>query len=560
LHKTMANRENKVEATRKPHPRDFEVTCRYTVTSGTTYKSVSVRFDRIDGGANQHQVYTSAYEPESKVQVAHTVDGKYQYPAKGKVVKPITVGETYELKYAVRDRLINVWLNGEFLLAYNLPKRLPEGTLAISGYDAVVAFDSLKLRALPEDYQLQQATDGPAGPSLEVAQANLATREAELASVQAIIAADRARAGGAEEFDDLARLAVLRKVEVQVAKAKAEELSAGKDEKKRKAAIDRLASAEKEIKEVKGGGGEFTTFRASRKALESPVHKEEQYPNTWPESSTGRRTALAKWMTSRENPLTARVAVNHVWMRHFGEPLVASVFDFGRRAPRPEHAELLDFLAMEFMESDWSFRHLHRLMVTSKAYRLSSSQAGADPATRERDGENRYYWKMNPRRMESEVVRDSLLQLAGLLDGKVGGPSIDPAKGGMRRGLYFKHSRDQKDKFLAMFDHVDHLRCYRRSESIVPQQALALSNSKLALEMAGNIAGRFGDVTADLDEFIGKSFEAILCRRPDEEERLACREFCEAMLETTKAKEPEMLVRIRLVHALLNHNDFVTIR
>ncbi len=558
LHKTKADREKNVLQTRQPHPRDFEVTCRYTVTSGTTYKSVGICFDRIDGGVNQHQVYTSAHEPEPKVQVMHVVDGKDQYPSHGKVKRPVVVGETYELRFAVRDRLLNVWLNGEFVLAYALPRRLAKGRLARSGFDAVVVFDSLKMRALPADIELREAADGPAGPSLEVGKAILAAAQAELASVQAIVAAGRARAAGGAEFDALARAAVERGAEARVARARADVLRE-KDEKKLKAAKERLAKTEKNLTEAQGGGGEYRTFRASRKALETPEHKEEQYPATWPRTSTGRRTALAKWITHRENPLPARVAVNHVWMRHFGEPLVETVFDFGRRARRPEQAELLDYLAVEFIESGWSFRHLHRLMVTSQAYRRSSSKAGADPATMEADPENKYYWRMNPRRMESEVVRDSLLQLAGVLDPKRGGPSIDPKAGGMRRSLYFQHSRDQKDKFLSMFDGADHLRCYRRSESVKPQQALALSNSKLSLAMAQKIASRVG-AEQDLDQFIAESFEAILCRRPDEEERTACREFCEALRNTTKGKSPEGRVRTRLVHALLNHNDFVTIR
>ncbi len=97
--------------------------------------------------------------------------------------------------------------------------------------------------------------------------------------------------------------------------------------------------------------------------------------------STGRRLALARWIVDRRNPLTARVAVNHVWARHFGEPLVDSMYDFGLRTPRPEHHELLDWLAVEFMESGWSFKHLHRLILTSQAYRMRSAPMPA-PATR----------------------------------------------------------------------------------------------------------------------------------------------------------------------------------
>ena len=97
--------------------------------------------------------------------------------------------------------------------------------------------------------------------------------------------------------------------------------------------------------------------------------------------STGRRLALARWIVDRRNPLTARVAVNHVWVRHFGEPLVASTFDFGLRTPRPVHHELLDWLAVEFMESGWSMKHLHRLIVTTQAYRMQSA-GGPDDAER----------------------------------------------------------------------------------------------------------------------------------------------------------------------------------
>ena len=510
LHMVVANRERKVVQTRNPHPRDFEVTCRYTVTSGTTFKSVGVCFDRINSGSDQHQVYTSAHGPDPKVQVSHSVKGKDQYPAKGRVKAPVRVGEPYELKFAVRGRLLNVWLNQEFVLAYELPKRHPDGHLAISGFDAVVEFDSLKLRALPEGFVLQAVGKG-AALTPKVARAKVASETANLARLEATIAIDRARAAG------------------------------------------------RELGEGEAPKGEYKALRASRKALESPVHKFAQYPSIWPEKSSGRRTMLAKWITHRENPFTARVAVNHVWMRHFGEPLVESVFDFGRRAKRPLQVELLDYLATEFIASGWSFRHLHRQMVTSRAYRLSSSKIGAEAAMKI-DAENRSYWRANTRRMEAEVVRDSLLQLAGTLDRRVGGPSLDPMTATSRRSLYFRHSRDDKNKFLSMFDGADHLRCYRRNESIVPQQALALSNSKLALELAEKIAIRFREEGEDLDQFIGALFEIILCRKPDGEERAACLEFCESLRAVIAEAGSDARVRVRLVHALLNHNDFVTIR
>ena len=331
-----------------------------------------------------------------------------------------------------------------------------------------------------------------------------------------------------------------------------------KDSNKAKAARAKIANAEKKLAAVAKGQGAYTALRAAKKALETPAHKESQYPTTYPEISTGRRSALARWIASNKNPLTARVAVNHVWLRHFGEPLVESVFDFGLRAKRPVQAELLDTLAVEFMESGWSFRHLHRLIVTSRTYRLRSTTAGADPKTLVADPNNHFFWRMNTRRMEAQVVRDSLLHLAGVLETKIGGPSINPGNVARRRSLYFKHSRDQQDKLLKMFNDADHLQCYRRSESIVPQQALALSNSKLAIEMSGLIAKKIGG-----EGFVESTFEILLGRKPDSTERQECLKTLvelEAAAKKGKKANPAQRARRGLVHALLNHNDFVSVR
>ena len=268
--------------------------------------------------------------------------------------------------------------------------------------------------------------------------------------------------------------------------------------------------------------------------------------------------------TSRQNPLTARVAVNQVWMRHFGEPLVESTFDFGLRSKKPMQVALLDHLAADFMESGWSFRRLHRLIVTSKSYRLSASAADADSATLAKDPDNQFLWRMNTRRMEAQVIRDCLLQLAGKLDLTLGGPSLKPGAGN-RRSLYFQHSRDQQDKFLKMFNDADHLQCYRRSESIVPQQALALSNSKLAIDMARTIAELIhkGTPQDDQDAFIGQAFFTLIGRSPDALEKKECKAFIadlSDLLSKGKTASSGGRIRARLVHALLNHNDFISIR
>ena len=168
--------------------------------------------------------------------------------------------------------------------------------------------------------------------------------------------------------------------------------------------------------------------------------------------------------------------------------------------------------------------------------------------------------------MESQIVRDSMLQLAEILDPTLGGPSQDVGNDSRRRSLYFKHSRDQHDKFLTMFDDADLLQCYRRSESIVPQQALALANSKLSMTVAQKIAEAVADSLqpADHGSFVDIAFETLLSREPTREEQAECLAFCDELRTLLKTDIPaadmNMRIRTRLIHSLLNHNDFISIR
>jgi len=560
-HQTTSTRDAERLVLQPKIPRDFEMTCRYTHTGGALYRSVTFRFDVTPDRKYVNFVYTSAHAPEPKLHVAYTRGGKSTYPPDGRVAQPIQIGKPYTIRFAVRDRLVNVWLNGKFQIAYTLPNRKPDGRLELSGFDATVAFDDIQIKSLPVDVKLAEAKNAmpelkPAS-SVEVSEAKLTAAEAKVASLEAMFDAENAR-GNQAEFQKATQRAA--RAEAMAMKAEGEyELKAfAKDGKKVSVARAKIANSEKKLALVDQGKGSFTPLRTAKKALETPAHKESQYPTVYPATSTGRRTALAQWITSPKNPLTARVAVNHVWLRHFGKPLVESVFDFGLRAKRPLQAELLDHLAVEFMESGWSFRRLHRLVVTSQAYQLRSTNAGADAKTLATDSGNQFYWRMNTRRMEAQVVRDSLLHLAGVLDVKLGGPSLNPGDAVRRRSLYFKHSRDQQDKLLKMFNDADHLQCYRRSESIVPQQALALSNSKLAIEMSGLIAKKI-----EGGEFVEAAFKILLGRKPDSIEGQECLKTLgelEAAAAKAKKANPAQRARRGLVHALLNHNDFVSIR
>lgn len=275
--------------------------------------------------------------------------------------------------------------------------------------------------------------------------------------------------------------------------------------------------------------------------------------------SSGRRRALADWITDPCNPLTARVAVNHLWNRHFGTPLVASVFDFGRKGALPTNPQLLDWLAAELMDSGWSMKHLHRLLVTSATYRLSSSSAGCE-ANIDRDADNRYWWRRNAIRLESQVVRDSILHLSGQLDTTMFGPPVPAAHqaDSLRRSLYFFHSNNDRNQFLSIFDEASVKECYRRDQSIVPQQALAMANSQLVLKAAGLIARQVGSEIDGDEDFLRTAFETILAISPSDLELAASRQ---AMARWTNMEGGSMeLARRMLVWSLLNHNDFVTLR
>jgi hypothetical protein len=281
-----------------------------------------------------------------------------------------------------------------------------------------------------------------------------------------------------------------------------------------------------------------------------------------PRPSTGRRLALARWLTDAANPLTARVAVNHVWLRHFGRGLVETPADFGLRGKSPSNADLLDWLAVEFRRHRWGMKWLHRLIVTSQAYRRHSAPAGDAGKNAALDPENVLLWKAPSRRMESEVLRDSLLSLAGLLDARVGGPNAPHHQGEAcpRRSLYFRTCHEDKVTFLTPFNPANLEECYERDVTVVPQQALALVNSELVWSCADRVAGR---LPGPADDFLRSAYELVLCRPPTAEEQAQCARFLRAqtkLLARQGDQAPARRARAYLVHALLNHNDFITIR
>ena len=420
-----------------------------------------------------------------------------------------------------------------------------------------------KLPAKAEPTPLEQA-------ALNAANARIARGEAELAAVRACIAADDALAendasDAAKKLSATATQArrTFARTELELTLAEARHERAKAREKK---VEGQIAAGEEKVKKAKEAMAKLEAEHAKPAG---------QYESLWPrynDHSTGRRLALAQWMTQRDNPATARVLVNHVWLRHFGAPLVASVFDFGMHGAKPQNPALLDWLAVDFMEHGWSLRHLHRLIVTSQAYRLSSArQPGGE--NEKRDPENRWHWRMNSQRMQAEQVRDSILAISGRLDPALGGPPLDPkqADRAFRRSIFFRHTPGLADPMMNVFDGADPNECYRRQESIVPQQALALANSRLLFEQSRAIAQR---IAAPANEaFVESAYRRVLGRPPGDRERGASLRFLENTAPFTDvllAVEKEPLVspsadvatrrREQLVQVLLNHTDFVTIR
>ncbi len=299
----------------------------------------------------------------------------------------------------------------------------------------------------------------------------------------------------------------------------------------------------------KGIEEKLTKAREQLKAAQEALASHPEYTpvgEIYPETSTGRRLALAKWIADKSNPLTARVAVNHMWRRHFGGALVPTVTNFGSSGKPPTHPELLEWLAVEFMDRDWTMKAMHRLMVTSNTYAMQSSEQHAAGSNRSIDPDNIYLWRMSPRRMEAEAVRDSILHVSGRLDLTRGGTEIDHAEG-----------------------------------AVVPQQALALANSKLSLTQARLLAR---DLTEQLGgrerpaAFVKAAFERILGRPATKKESARSRSFLQSQSarlqdperltafeggeasEVPPATEPWLRARENLIHVLFNHNEFVTIR
>ena len=254
--------------------------------------------------------------------------------------------------------------------------------------------------------------------------------------------------------------------------------------------------------------------------------------------TTGRRTALARWITQPDNPLTSRVIANRVWQSHFGRGLAVNASDFGRLGEKPSHPELLDWLARSLVENRWSLKSLHRLILTSATYMQSAENPIAAQANL-KDPENRLLWRGAIRRLDAEQIRDAVLATTGELQPRDGGPSADtdvPV-----RSIYQKVRRNRHDPLLEVFDQPERfVSSADRNVTTTPTQSLFMFNGRWAQERAGAFATRLrknhgGDEAAAVTE----AYRLAFARHPTPAEREAAGDFLAKQAARIAAQEPE---------------------
>jgi hypothetical protein len=287
--------------------------------------------------------------------------------------------------------------------------------------------------------------------------------------------------------------------------------------------------------------------------------------------STGRRTVLANWLADPKNPLSTRVIVNRVWHYHFGRGIVGTPSDFGVMGERPANKELLDYLTSTFIENGWSLKKLHRMIMLSSAYQQSSDY---NQAAAKLDPNDKLVWRYNPHRLEGEVIRDSMLQVSGLLNDKMHGPGVfpplppgvQPMRGGWkadesadqsnRRSVYIFVRRNMRYPMIEVFDMPDtHESCARRDTTTTAPQALELLNNELVLDWSRALAKKVAnDEGLTPEEIVNRAFRLALSRQPSPKETKITAEFLTHQKTITGSREAAVT---DLCHMLLNANEFV---
>ena len=297
----------------------------------------------------------------------------------------------------------------------------------------------------------------------------------------------------------------------------------------------------------------------------------------FPSSGAGRRLALAQWIASPSNPLTARVMVNRIWQHHFGKGLVDTPNNFGRMGKPPTHPELLDWLAGSFIDRAWSIKQMHRLMMMSAAYQRSSRHPRPNEVAA-LDPENVFLSHFSPRRMEAEELRDSILAVSGELSSDAGGPGVFPEMNAdlarqprlimgtiapayqpslsrrerNRRTIYAFRQRNLVDPLVEVFNGPSlNESCGRRESAVVASQALALFNSRFAHDMALAFALRLEKLTSDPGRQIEYAFRLAYNRLSTRRDRQLALDYLSGMRKAVSSTPPEAAGREPLVRSLI---------
>ncbi len=278
------------------------------------------------------------------------------------------------------------------------------------------------------------------------------------------------------------------------------------------------------------------------------------------------RTRLAEWITTAENPLTARVMVNRIWGFHFGRPIVTTPNDFGKMGTRPSHPELLDWLGNEYVRQGWKMKPMHRMILLSAAYR-QASVSPSEKAFAAKDPDNKWLWKANRRRLEAEEIRDTMLAVSGRLNAKLGGPSvmvqIDPELiKDLKRPQYWVTTRDRAEHdrrtiymiykrnlilpFMQVFDSPDTLlSCARRDQSTHAPQALELLNGTVSNDLAIAFAKRLAGAPG---ERVDMAWRLATGRLPNAKERALSLQYLD---------DPDPSAMTEFALSLFNSNAFL---
>ncbi|MBI1347372.1 DUF1549 domain-containing protein [bacterium] len=551
---------------KKAVPRDVVLTTKFRLIGGQQWHSIGISFDDESPQRND-AIYISAHPPTPKIQFVAQRQTP-EYSAKGQRKLDIQRDREYTVELRLQDRWLNAYVNGEPALAFEIPHERVPGKIGLWTFDCTADFQSFSVSPLdataPVHHTLEAMT---ARPTIETATAQLqqskdavAVTAAKLKVAQLTVQATAARIAAD-------RAKYLTPEAMNIAELKATATQAERDQNLAEAEVVVLEATQKhqavlpqgaESDAVKKAAEAVTAAEKKRDTAAAELTKSDgtytPVGKEYPRESTGRRLAFAQWITDRSNPLTARVAVNHVWQRMFGEPLVANMFDFGLRSPRPPLADLLDSLAVDFMDQGWNLKQLHKSIAMSRTYQLSSTASPElTEANSQLDRDNHYLWKAAVRRLEAEAVRDSVLAVCGQLDRTTGGPDLDFAEGEkiLRRSVYFRHAYEKQMTFLLTFDAASPNECYRRSHSVIPQQALAMVNSPLVAAAAQHLAREMESQQLPDAAFIQAAFRQILTRSPTTAEATLCTEYLQS-------RSPE--ARQILLQTLINHHDFLTVR